>query len=187
MNKLWKSLLSIFIFLLFLIFLFVMIENQNVVVLPFRFASMFSYPWLSLPLSYFLFWGSAISSVLLVIALIGVWLVPDSKNTFVLEAKHGKLKIEKKAIENFVLEIVKNEAFIENPSVKVKLPKKEVKVTVLGKMRQVMNIPENQRRLIQRIEEELRILLGTKDNIAITVHLNDYSSSRKNTSQGRVE
>ncbi|KAF1305689.1 alkaline shock response membrane anchor protein AmaP [Enterococcus saccharolyticus] len=187
MNKLWKGFLSILLLLVFVIFLFVMIENQAVATLPFSLISMYDYPWIHTIIPYFLFWGSVVSSLLLVIALIWVWAYPSRKNELVLDAKNGTLKIQKRAIENFVLEIVKKEVFIDNPSVRVKIDKKKISVTIFGKMRKVMETPERQRQLIQTVNTELMQLLGTTDNLTTKVVLNDYRSSKKTNEKNRVE
>ncbi len=187
MGKLWKGLSSIAIVLILFIFLFVMNENQMVV------------PWFghvtlfedtafgSTYLPYFLFWGSGLCLLLLGTFLIGIWLIPSNKDSLLLKEKNGELKIERKALENFVRQTLQREVLIEDASIKVKINKKAVTVKISGKMRQVPALPEHTRYLIETIKKGFEQLFGIKEQITVKVVLKDYRQSQKAATKNRVE
>ncbi len=187
MNKIWKWLVGIFLLLTISIFAFVMIENQTVTYLPFRLLSMYDYPFIGGIIPYFLFWGSMICSIILLVLLVVVIFYPSAKHSITLEDENGKLTIQKKAIEHFVLQIVRKEPFLENPSVKVVMRKKNIKVKIQGKMRKVIAVPQQQRLLIEEVTAELRQLLGTSDKLTTQVVLEDYQETKKSNDSRRVE
>lgn len=99
---------------------------------------------------------------------------PKKKNNLILEQEQGSLKIQRKAVENFVLQIVNKEPFVENPSIKVKMYKKKIRIKVAGYMRKAMAIPEKQNELVDEIQTEVSSLLGTTENIKTDVYLENY-------------
>lgn len=187
MNKLWKWLMGIFLLLLFCILGFVMIENQAVAYLPFRFVSMYNYPWIGGSIPYVLFWGSAVCMVVLLLLFLLLVFSPNTKHSLLLESDQDSLKIQKKALEHFVLTIVRQEPFIAAPSVRIKIPGKTIKVKIVGQMRKSTAIPEKQQALVQEIEQELQRLLETKETIKIQVVLDEYRTTKSNKDSHRVE
>jgi phenylpyruvate tautomerase PptA (4-oxalocrotonate tautomerase family) len=121
------------------------------------------------------------------VLLVVVIFYPNTKHSITLEDENGKLTIQKKAIEHFVLQIVRKEPFLENPSVKVVMRKKNIKVKIQGKMRKVIAVPQQQRLLIEEVTAELRQLLGTSDKLTTQVVLEDYQETKKNNDSNRVE
>ncbi|GMA09157.1 alkaline shock response membrane anchor protein AmaP [Tetragenococcus halophilus] len=174
MGKLGKSLISILLLLLVFISFFVLIENQDAVQLPIRFISMYDYPWIGMYMQQTLFWLSILLSVLAILLLIITIFYPKKKNKLILEQEQGSLKIQRKAVENFVLQIVNKEPFVENPSIKVKMYKKKIRIKVAGYMRKAMAIPEKQNELVDEIQTEVSSLLGTTENIKTDVYLENY-------------
>ncbi len=186
MNKIWKWFIGILLFLTLMIFVFVIIENQAVAYLPFRMISMYDYPLIGGFVSYFLFWGSVVCAIIVLVLLLAIIFYPSTKQSLTLDSGDGTLKIEKKAIEQFVLQIVKREPFISDPSVKAKLFKKTVKVKISGEMRKAAVLDQH-KKLVEEVQAELKSLLGTTDKIKIKVVLDNYQSSKLASDTNRVE
>lgn len=180
MNKASKILISIGLILLLILLFFVIIENQFAVSLPFTLLAMDNYPLIGSQISVFLFWASIGFAVLAIIGLLVVIFFPKQSNTLVIPSETGELVIQKKAIENFVLRIVEKEPFMDDPSVKVKMLKKKIKVDVSGKMRRVMAVPERQNALVSDINMELKSLMGVRSEIETKVQLKDTTKEKSN-------
>ncbi|AYW45978.1 alkaline shock response membrane anchor protein AmaP [Tetragenococcus koreensis] len=174
MGKLRKSLIGILLLLLIFTLFFVLVENQEAVQLPVRFISMYDYPWIGMYMQQLLFWFSALLLVLTVLLLVITIFYPRKKNTLVLEQGQGTLKIQKKAVENFVLQIVNQEPFVENPAIKVKMYNKKIRIKVSGYMKKVMAIPDKQNELVDEIQSQVSSLMGTTENIKTEVSLENY-------------
>lgn len=188
MNKIWKWFLSISLLFVLIIFAFVMIENQLVASLPIKLMPMTDYLWIGPFIPYFLFWVSGALGLATLILLILVLFYPVEKHTLTLQQSDGgKLKIQKKAIEQFVMQIVQKEPFIDAPTVKVTIRKKTIKVKISGKMRKLLDVPEHQRRLLTDVKQELTNLLGASDKIVTEIVLNDYAPKKKHVNSNRVK
>ncbi|GAA3014554.1 alkaline shock response membrane anchor protein AmaP [Tetragenococcus koreensis] len=174
MGKLRKSLISILLLLLIFTLFFVFVENQDAVQLPIRFISMYNYPWIGMYVQELLFGLSILFLVLTVLFFVITIFYPKKKNILVLAQQQGTLKIQKKAVENFVLQIVDKEPFIENPSIKVKMYNKKVRIKIAGYMRKAPAILEKQNELVEEIQSQVASLLGTTENIKTDVSLENY-------------
>lgn len=183
MNKASKILISIGLILLLILLFFVIIENQFAVALPFNLIAMDNYPLIGSQISVFLFWASIGFAILAIIALFVVIFFPKQTSTLVIPSETGELVIQKKAIENFVLQIVEKEPFMENPSVKVKMLKRKIKVDVNGKMRRVMAVPEKQNALVADINTELRNLMGVRSHVETSVKLKDTAKEKQSNDE----
>lgn len=174
MGKMRKLLFSILLLGLFITLFFVFIENQQAIQLPVRFISMYDYPGIEPYVQPILFWLSAVFIVIAVLLLIVTIFYPKKSSTLTVEHKNGTLKVQRRAIENFVLKIVQKEPFIENPMVKAKMSKKKIRIKIAGNMRKTMSVPEKQEELVNEVKNEVSNLMGTTENIETEVRLQDY-------------
>ncbi|GEQ48776.1 alkaline shock response membrane anchor protein AmaP [Tetragenococcus koreensis] len=173
MGKLRKLLISILLLGLFITLFFVIIENQQAINLPIYFISMDDYPLVGQYIQPVLFWLSLVFIVLAVLLLIMTIFYPKKSNTLTIKHENGTLKVQKKAVENFVLKIVSKEPFIENPRVKVKMYKQKIRIKIAGNLRKSMSIPDKQNALVDEVKNEVSALMGTTDNIKTEVRLED--------------
>lgn len=186
MGKMRKLLSSILLLGLFITLFFVFIENQQAIQLPVRFISMYDYPGIGPYVQPALFWLSAVFIVIAVTLLIVTIFYPRKSSTLTIERKNGALKIQRKAIENFVLKIVQKEPFIENPVVTAKMYKKKIRIKIAGNLRKTMSLPEKQEELINEVKNEVSNLMGTTENIDTEVRLQDYQKDNGNQ-QSKVQ
>lgn len=180
MGKMRKLLFSILLLGLFITLFFVFIENQQAIHLPVRFISMYDYPGIEPYVQPVLFWLSAVFIVIAVLLLIVTIFYPKKSSTLTVEHKNGTLKIQRRAIENFVLKIVQKEPFIENPMVKAKMSKKKIRIKIAGNMRKTMSVPEKQEELVNEVKNEVSNLMGTTESIETEVRLQDYQKDGAN-------
>ncbi|MGK3799417.1 alkaline shock response membrane anchor protein AmaP, partial [Enterococcus faecium] len=128
MRKSLKLLLTIVLLLFFFPLAHTLITMQSVVSLPFYLLPFTSYPYIGNNMAQFLFWLSAVLLTFLFIILIIVLFYPRINNYIEKKTDTGKIAIQKKAIENFVLIAAKEEPFIVDPTVKESSPQSCVKV-----------------------------------------------------------
>ncbi|HFD3678513.1 TPA: alkaline shock response membrane anchor protein AmaP, partial [Enterococcus faecium] len=93
----------------------------------------------------------------------------------------GKIAIQKKAIENFVLIAAKEEPFIVDPTVKVVIKKKKIKIYVRGKIRKAFQTGERQTSFIRKVNTNLNALFGAEQTILTEIKFNDYHERNKET------
>lgn len=137
-------------------------------------------------LQQFLFW---LSVGLLILALIGFFVIiffPKAENTLVMEKAEGQLKIQKKALENYVLAAVQEEPFIDDPKVDATIKKHKIAIKISGQMRKVFQVPEKQQVLSQKIKGDLQRLLGPENQITTDVVYKNYANKTRRESP-RVE
>lgn len=179
MRKAQKLLYCILLLGLFVTLAFVFIENQRAVGLPLRFTPIYDYPLVGRYMVSVLFWLSALFLALTIVLLLTVIFYPKKSSTLTIHYENGNLNIQKKAIENFVLKIVKKEPFISNPSVKVKMYPKKIRIKIRGVLRQAMSVPEKQQSLVDEVKKEVSALMGTTANIKTEVYLQDLANKAK--------
>ncbi|KFN91644.1 alkaline shock response membrane anchor protein AmaP [Tetragenococcus muriaticus] len=183
MGKGWKFVASILSLALLVTLFSVFIENQQAVQLPVYFISMDDYPLVGPYAQPILFWLSVGFMVITVLFLIVILFYPKKRNTLIIDHENGTLKVQRRAIENFVLKIVQKEPFIENLTVRAKMTKKKIKIKIAGHLRKSMSISDKQNALVEEVKNEVTTLIGTTDNIKTEVNLQNYW--KENTNSGR--
>ncbi|MEK2456480.1 alkaline shock response membrane anchor protein AmaP [Tetragenococcus halophilus] len=173
MGKIRKLLFSVVLLGLLMTFFFVLIENQQAIYLPVYFISMDDYPVVGPYIQTILFWLSVFFIGLAILLLLITIFYPKKSNTLIIKGKNGSLRVQKSAVENFVLESVKKEPSIENPRVKIKMSKKKIKIKIAGGLRKTMRTAEKQNELVEQIRHEVSDLLATDDTIKTEVYLKD--------------
>lgn len=187
MRKSTKILLILGLILLFFPLFFTLIENQAAGSASLHFMSLGEYPLVGRWMPTFLFWTSVGFMVLLVVGIFIILFFPKAESELVLEKENGRLVIQRKALENFVLQTVKEEPFIADPNVKVKFKKNRIKVLVSGKMRKVFQLTDRQEELTGAIQKNIAMLMGTKENILTEVTFKGFNHEKRNPQQPRVE
>ena len=107
MRKISKVIFIIGLLLLLLVFYFGIIANQQAASLPVYLIPLDEYPWVGSSMSMLLFWLSVGFAIFTVIALFVVLFYPKRSDRLIIPHKTGDLVIQKKALEHFVLERVK--------------------------------------------------------------------------------
>lgn len=171
MDRLQKVLLSLSVLLLFPILFSTLIATQEVGKFPFELLQLTEYPWIGSYVKPYLFWGSFIFLVLLLIFLIVVLIWPMKKSLLLYEKGNGLLCVNKNAIQGFVATALDKESFIAQPKITVTMTKHKVNIRILGKLQRTDNVKQQSAQFIDTLELELRKLLGIHEekNIAITL------------------
>ena len=175
MRKISKVIFIIGLLLLLLVFYFGIIANQQAASLPVYLIPLDEYPWVGSSMSMLLFWLSVGFAIFTVIALFVVLFYPKRSDRLIIPHKTGDLVIQKKALEHFVLERVKQADFIHQPSVKID-----------GEMKQTAAIPQKQEALVGEISSSLQQLFGIESNIQTEVVLKDTQETPAAHDQPRV-
>lgn len=186
MRKISKVIFIIGLLLLLFVFYFGIIANQQAASLPVYLIPLDEYPWVGSSMSMLLFWLSVGFAIFTVIALFVVLFYPKRSDRLIISHKTGDLVIQKKALEHFVLERVKQADFIHQPSVKIKIVKNKVSVKIDGEMKQTAAIPQKQEALVGEISSSLQQLFGIESNIQTEVVLKDTQETPAAHDQPRV-
>lgn len=181
MRKSLKILLLVILFLLFFPLAHTLISIQDVVRLPFYFLPFTDYPYIGESMAQLLFWVSAFLLILLFISLLVLLLYPKVSSFIEKKVDSGKITIQKKAIENFVLIAAKEEPFIVDSAVKAVIKKKKIKIYVRGQIRKAFQTTERQTAFIRKINTDLNQLFGAEQIILTEIIFKDYHKTNKET------
>lgn len=187
MKKSLKVLIMIALLLLLLPLLYTLIGTQAWGQLPFRLLPMASYPLIGSYLDQMLFWLTLAFMVFVILLMLVIAFYPKAHSELAIDQEAGSLTVQKKAIESYVLEAVKEEPFIADPAVKVRITKNKVKVEVKGKLRKVFQVTDKQERLAEKIKTDITKLLGDNSQVTTNVVFKDYRTEKRNNVAARVQ
>ncbi|WP_231416584.1 alkaline shock response membrane anchor protein AmaP [Enterococcus faecalis] len=156
-------------------------NKQGVVSLPFYLLPFTNYPYIGNSMAQFLFWISGCLLTLLFIILIIVLFYPKAHNCIEKKTDSGKIAVQKKAIENFVLIAAKEEPFIVDPTVKSVIKKKKIKIYIQGKIRKAFQTGERQTAFIRKVNTNLNELFGAEQIILTEIIFKDYHEKNTKT------
>ncbi|MBV7392405.1 alkaline shock response membrane anchor protein AmaP [Enterococcus sp. ALS3] len=166
---------------------FTLVSSQKAVKLPFHLIDVREYPFFDNFLIIILFWLSLVWLVILLIALIVIIFFPSYRKQMKIKSESGALTIQKKAIDNFILCILKDEKFVANPSVTTIFKAKKIKIKIKGDIRgSDTNIIEKKKYLSTEIETKIKDLFGINERIQTVVTFKNYEKSKKNQQTKRV-
>lgn len=174
MRKSTKALFILALILLAIPLFYTLVANQFVAAgLP-ALLPLTDYPLVGSYMPQLLFWVSVGFLVLAVVGIIVILLFPGQSASLEIEKDAGNLTIQKRALESYVLETVKEEPFIRDPSVSIKVKKEKIDVLVTGKMRKVFLLTDKQDQLARAIQHNLAMLVGPNMKIETNVRFKDY-------------
>ncbi|HAP3831795.1 TPA: alkaline shock response membrane anchor protein AmaP [Enterococcus faecalis] len=129
----------------------------------------------------FLFWISALLLILVFISLFVILLYSKVSSFIEKKVYSGKITIQKKVIENFVLIAAKEEPFLVDPTVKAVIKKKKIKIYVRGQIRKAFQTTERQTAFIRKVNTDLNQLFGVEQTILTEIIFKDYRKINKET------
>lgn len=156
------------------------ISHGNYQLMPFE-----NYAYIGPYMPYYLFYGSLVFIVLLIVCLFIVIFFPKKRQTIDFKKGSGTLKIEKKAIDNFVLASIKKENYVHDPKVKTKIKRHKIIVLIKGYLLNYPDIEKQNAIFTSQLQQDLEQLLGITEDKKIYVHLTNYTPKVKTSS--RVE
>ncbi len=136
----------------------------------------------------YLFWAAVVFAILVFILLLVVLFYPKSKGTFVLKQKDGTLTLDKKAIEGLVRSQLHEEEFVGSPKVKIRSTKNKINVHVKGDLKRTSSLVGKTSALMREIEQKVRNVLGTEQNIGVAVTYSGYEEQNtRDNKHSRVD
>lgn len=186
MRKSTKALFIIALVLLAIPLFYTLVVNQFVAARLPALLPLTDYPLVGSYMPQLLFWVSVGFLILAVVGIIVILLFPSQSSAFHIEKDSGNMTIQKRALESYVLETVKEEPFIRDPSVSIKVKKETIDVLITGKMRKVFLLTDKQDQLASAIKHNLAMLVGPNMKIETNVRFKDYQK-REPAGTSRVE
>lgn len=136
----------------------------------------------------YLFWAAVVFAILVFILLLVVLFYPKSKGTFVLKQKGGTLTLDKKAIEGLVRSQLHEKEFVRSPKVKIRSTKNKINIHVKGDLKRTSSLVGKTSALMREIEQTVRNVLGTEQNIGVGVTYSGYEEhNTRENKNSRVE
>lgn len=185
MRKSTKILSFIALVLLFFPLFFTVIENQFVLK-GLNFMPMDEYPLVGDYLPDFLFWTSVGFLVLLVLSLLVIIFFPSTSNQLVFSKEQGKLVVDKKALESFVLATINQEPLISQADVKVRIKRRKIKIMINGNIRDPFYVADKQEQLTQEIQAKISQLIGPQKELYTKVTFNNFQKEKRHRQEPRV-
>ncbi|PFG87381.1 alkaline shock response membrane anchor protein AmaP [Lactococcus lactis] len=119
----------------------------------------------------YLFWGSIILAILLVITLFTILYYPRTHMDVEFNSNNGTLILKRSAIEGFINEKVKENDYLKNSKTEVKLYNNKISVKLKGDIIPRVNIALKANILEQEIIEDLRKFFGLNQTVKINVEV----------------
>lgn len=99
------------------------VQNQYLANLSFKLIKMENYPFIGSYLPFYLFWGSILVMILLIILFCFILLYPRNRTEIRHSKSNGNLSIKKIAVEQFVLAALFQETWLKKPKVSITMKK----------------------------------------------------------------
>ena len=174
MSKSKKILSLIFCILILTILIPILLDYHKVSGLGLHIVNWKRISFLEFYLSRYLFWGTLVLSVLILLLMLVILFYPKRDLEIQLEEKGGKLKLKNSAIEGFVRSVVNENNFIKNPKVRVNSRKNKCLVYVEGEILPSENIIERSQLIQQEIADGLTQFFGMNHGVKLDVSVKDY-------------
>ncbi len=178
MSKLKKSSIIVVSLLIIPLLFSVIVDNQEVgqfsfVLLPFT-----QYPLIGEYAASYLFWGSSLIFVLVIVLILIVLFYPHNRTSILFKKGKSELRINQKAITHFVQASLAQEQFIDEPKVKTKMTKHKLKIYIEGTLKETTNVSEKYQLAAKDIENKLQNLLGITEEKQVKVNLKNFESTK---------
>mgnify|MGYP000844400384 CR=1 FL=1 len=174
MSKSKKILSLIFCILILTILIPILLDYHKVSGLGLHLVNWKRISFLGYYLSRYLFWGSLVLSVLILLLMLVILFYPKRALEIQLEEKGGKLKLKNSAIEGFVRSVVNENSFIKNPKVRVNSRKNKCLVYVEGEILPSDNIIKRTQSIKDEIGNGLTQFFGMNHGVKLDVSVKDY-------------
>lgn len=182
MPRLRKLFILLVILLLLPLFLANIVFNQQVGNFTFKLIPIKDYPLIGSYIPYYLFWGSILVSILLIVFFLFISFYPSNRTEIRVSKSKGSLSVKKNAIEQFVFAALFQESWLIKPKVSVTMKKKKIKIFISGNCSiSNTNISDKTAELSLRIKQELQTFLGIEDDKQIAVEIKNISSDKINS------
>ncbi|MCH5461630.1 alkaline shock response membrane anchor protein AmaP [Lactobacillus sp. LC28-10] len=178
MQTLTKTGLAILVILAIPLSLGLMLYNWSVIGEPLNLSFLESGALQTVSQNY-LFWGGLVLTVILIGLLFAIMAWPKSFLLYRTRHNNGQLRVTRKAIDNFTLSSLRQEPFISDPKVTTKLSRKRLKIKIHGTLRSSPNAALQSKQFTEKLERDLKQLLGIDHDRKIDIHLTNFKRNRQ--------
>jgi len=174
MSKSKKILSLIFCILILTILIPILLDYHKVSGLGLHLVNWKRISFLGYYLSRYLFWGTLVLSILILLFMLVIIFYPKQHLEIKLEDAGGELKLKNSAIEGFVRSVVNENNFIKNPKVRVNSRKNKCLVYVEGEVLPSDNIIKRTQSIKDEIGNGLTQFFGMNHGVKLDVSVKDY-------------
>lgn len=140
----------------------------------------------------YLFWVGAVLAILMLVAILVIIFYPKTTGKFTLKDNHGKLSLDKRAIEGYVRTSINKGDFMNSPKVNVKATKNKIKVKVKGNLKRTTSMIGKMDVWAAQMQDELMRVLGPNEKVVVDVKYVGFEDDQKretaaSSDQPRVE
>ena len=146
--------------------------------LPIYFIKFEEYPFIGNYIQLYLYWGSVIGMVFILLFILGIVLSPAEVTSVKLNDDKGILEIKKCYCRNCSVAI-RSVQFIKGFKSKCKMYKKKIKVRITGNTSDNLDIINQTNQLVKNIELYLKTFIGLDTSIKAEVVFKNISRSGK--------
>lgn len=158
--------------------------SQYAISLPFSLIKIQNYPYFNTYLSSVIFWLSIFWIGMSLVSIVVLLFIPIKKNQIKIKESSGYLSVQNKAIDNFVLHVLKKECFLNDPKVTSILKKNKIIVNIEANINESTNdLVKRKESISKTIEHRLFTLFGIEENMTVRVNFQNYKSSDFNKSR----
>ena len=174
MSKSKKILSLIFCILILTILIPILLDYHKVSGLGLHLVNWKKISFLGYYLSRYLFWGTLVLSILILLFMLVIIFYPKQHWEIKLEDAGGELKLKNSAIEGFVRSVVNENNFIKDPKVHVNSRKNKCLVYVEGEILPSDNIIKRTQSIKDEIGNGLTQFFGMNHGVKLDVSVKDY-------------
>ena len=174
MSKSKKILSLIFCILILTILIPILLDYHKVSGLGLHLVNWKRISFLGYYLSRYLFWGTLVLSILILLFMLVIIFYPKQHLEIKLEDAGGELKLKNSAIEGFVRSVVNENNFIKNPKVRVNSRKNKCLVYVEGEILPSDNIIKRTQSIKDEIGNGLTQFFGMNHGVKLDISVKDY-------------
>ena len=178
MSKSKKILSLIFCILILTILIPILLDYHKVSGLGLNLVNWKRISFLGYYLSRYLFWGTLVLSILILLFMLVIIFYPKQHLEIKLEDAGGELKLKNSAIEGFVRSVVNENNFIKNPKVRVNSRKNKCLVYVEGEILPSDNIIQRTQSIKDEIGNGLTQFFGLNHGVKLDVSVKDYKPKK---------
>ncbi|MBO1307626.1 alkaline shock response membrane anchor protein AmaP [Enterococcus sp. 669A] len=192
MNKGLKSLLIVISLILLSVFLSIVVINSHIVNIPMQLGPARYFTLTNYFAQQYLFWVGAVLAILMVVAILVIIFYPKTTGKFTLKDNHGKLSLDKRAIEGYVRTSINQGDFMNSPKVSVKATNNKIKVKVKGNLNRTSSMIGKMDLWAAQMQDELMRVLGPNEKVLVDVKYVGFEEEQKreqasSSDQPRVE
>ena len=187
MSKSKKILSLIFCILILTILIPILLDYHKVSGLELHLINWKRISFLGYYLSRYIFWGTLVLSVLILLSMLVIIFYPKQHLEVKLSDKGGKLSLTNSAIEGFVKNLVIEQGLINNPSIKINNRRNKCIINVKGESASSESIIQKSDQIREGIKDGLVEFFGIDKAVKLKISVSDIQKKVAKKSTSRVK